>query len=258
MAVARPWLPEGAMTSSQAASAIGATIGGWVRHWFHAPALRAAPRWVRWPLPAGEGNEGWSLPRPLSSCISVQCRVDVLDIIGHALIAISSLRDHQHANDRRLLRSAASHVLADLDDRLAPLVVELNIPKPQPEGGRSASLFCLSIEDDAGHDVIRVLADPTVVIAFVKQDMKGSKDDARLTGRVDAVADARIACAALLGRATLAYADVRGLAVGDVVVLQSSRDAGCDLLVEGKVAAHGAVRIAAADNDTFFSPIRTT
>lgn len=249
MAVARPWLPDGAMTSPQAVSAIGATIGAWVRHWFHAPALHAAPRWTRWSASAEEGGDGWSPPQTLLPHMSLQYRIDIRDIVGGALITHSGSRDLRHANDRQLLRSAADSVLADLDDRLKPLVSALHILAPNSKADRAGSLYCLSIEDDAGRGVIRVFADAAVVVALVKQHIKGLKGDVALIRRAEAIADARVACAALLGRATLPYRDVRGLAVGDVVILQSGRDTGCDLLVEGKVAAHGAVRIPAAGNN---------
>lgn len=238
------------MTSPQAAGAIGATICGWARHWFHAPVLRPAPRWTRGQFAVREGGEGWSPLQPLSPHISIQSRIDVLDIVGGALTGLSGSRELQHTNDRQLLRSAAGRVLADLDDRLAPLVAELDRPMPFPEASGAASRFCLAIEDDTGRGVIHILADAAVVIAFVKQGIKGLKDDIVLTRRVDAIADARIACGALLGRASVPYPDVRGLAVGDVVVLQSRRDGGCDLLVEGRVAAHGAVRIPVAGNNS--------
>lgn len=240
----RPWLPEGALTSPQAAAAVAGVVGDWARHWFHAPGFRAAARWTSAP----DEGAGWAPPRPLSPYVAVQGRTDGADLIGQALVALPSARTLQPAHDRQLLGAAGRSVLADLDDRLAGFVGDLGHITMSHGSRLAAPRLCLAIEDAAGHAVHRLLAEPGVVIALARLGVEKRKAAAVLTPRSEALADARVACGILLGRAHLPYADVRGLAVGDVVILAAGRAAARDLLVEGKVAAHAAVHIPAAGN----------
>lgn len=240
----QPWLPDGALTSPQAAAAIAAVVGDWARHWFHAPGFRAAARWTSAP----DDGADWTPPRPLSSYVAVQGRSDGAHIIGQALVALPPARTLQPASDRQLLGAAGRSVLADLDDRLARLTRDLSNMTMSHEPGSDAARLCLAIEDAAGRAVHRLIADVGVVIALARQAIQKRKPAPVLTPRSEALADARVACGIMLGRAHLPYADVRGLAVGDVVILAGGSDAARDLLVEGKVASHAAVRIPAADN----------
>lgn len=247
MTTARPWLPEKALTAPRTAGPIAETIGEWARHWFAEPALRAAQRWARLPSPAEQANETWSPSRPLSRHMSVQYRTDARDVIGSALLAFPGPRGIRHAKDRQLMQLVSDSVLADLTDRLERFTAGLDGPAWSPGDSQAAHGFLLAIADDTGRAVIRLLADPALLVALARQGVETRKGIVPLTGRADALAEVRVACGALLGRANLPYRDVRGLAVGDVLVLGARREAACDLLVDGRVARRRAFRVPAVD-----------
>lgn len=256
MTAARSWLPEGAMTGPGAASVITGTIGDWVKNWFAgAAALSVAPQWQRLPH-AVEQDESWSPPRTVSPHLAMQCRGDLHDAIGKTLLPFLAPRN-LHAKDRQLLQSVGDGIVADLTERLERFVAKLDGPAWSPVEGEAPARFFLTIEDQKGSGIIRLLADSALLVVLARRGVPKLKDTLPLAHRADALAGVSVECGALLGRANLSYREVRDLAVGDVLILDAHRDAAPDLLIEGKVAARGAVYFPIADTGTPLPITRT-
>lgn len=241
-APARAWLPETALTAPRTAGAIGGTIEDWTAYWFAAPVLSVQAQWALLPVEPERG-EAWTPARPISPHLELQCRADAGDIVGRALLPLSAAKGPSQAKDGELLRSVGNNMLADLAERLERFAASLDGPAWEPGSAADALRFGLALEDDGGNAVIRLLADSTLLVALARRSAKPRREGFPLVGRADAVADVTVECGALLGRANLTYRDVHGLAVGDVLILDARHDAPADLLVDGELAARGAVHV---------------
>ncbi len=252
---ARPWLPETALTAPRTAETISGLIGDWTRNWFATPALFATAHWAQLPSAADRGGD-WSAARPISPHLKLQCRTDAGDIVGRSLLPLPAVNSLSQAKDRELLRSVGNDILADLANRLERFAVSLDGPATVFGDTCDALCLFLALEDDGGNAVVRLLADNAFLVELARRNAKPRREEFPLIGPADAMADVTVECGALLGRANLPYRDVYDLAVGDVLILDTRHDAAADLLVNGEIAALGALHLSRPNAENALSITR--
>lgn len=246
MIEARPWLPDSCLTSRRAAAAFADVVAGWSAHWFVKPPLKAADRWARCEEKPTAGAAGLGPVKPVMPGLALQYRHEADLTVATALLTLPASRTPLHAQDQQLLRTAGQAILADLADRLSRPGKRSNSASRASVAEDGPDLFELRLDDEAGLAVVRLLASSELLVETIRGGIQGQRSLPALAPRADAVAANRIECAARVGLARLPYSDLLDLAVGDVLVLDASREAPFDLTVEGQVACPRAITPATA------------
>jgi hypothetical protein len=246
MIEARPWLPDSCLTSRRATAAFAEAVAGWSAHWFVKPPLKAADQWARCEEKPAVGAAGLGPVKPVMPGLALQHRHEADLTVAAALLTLPASRTPLHAQDQQLLRTAGEAILADLADRLSRLGKRSNISNRASVGADDQGLFELRLNDDAGLAVVCLLASSELLVEIVRGGVQPQRSRPGLTARTEAIAANQVEYATRVGLARLPYSDLLDLAVGDVLVLDASREASFDLTVDGQVACPRAVTPATA------------
>jgi hypothetical protein len=240
MIEARPWLPDSCLTSERSIGAVADIVARWSAHWFVTPPLTLSDRWTRH---EGQtvGATDWAEPIAIAPGLAIQPRVGADAAVGPALLSIPTQRATPYGADQHLLRTAGGAILSDLEKRLSHLHCQSGNAAKTLETSKGEELFELSLSDSAGRPVIRIVAASALLVDIVKREVKPRRSLPIAALRSEAVTTKQVEYAARVGSARLSYADLLGLAVSDVLILDTDRKSQFDLLVDGQIAAPRAV-----------------
>lgn len=233
------WLPANAIEDDGVRGLIELAVSNWTTRWFGERALCAVSiRFVR--VDQAQDGDPWIRDR---ACVAVQRSramsrrlLELALDIGLEGLVLSSV-------DRRVTSQLAETIASDLAGeieqslgcgaaaRSEPVVVTA------PLGGLGGLLVAVS----EGRDPLLSVAIPQAVAAVARKAAMGrpGKPSGKLDGVKKALGPIAISLDATLGSANLSLADLRQLAPGDVVVLDTPLEG------DGEIAlSHGQNRIA--------------
>jgi flagellar motor switch/type III secretory pathway protein FliN len=226
----RPWLPAGIAQRPEVRAELARVVDGWASAWFATACLSAAD--------FGRPQDG-GVGQPLALAVGPG------ELLHLAALA-ADLTDAPEAltgADRTLLRGLGEAMVADLHRRIED---RLAIGAPAPVGGES-------LEIRIGPRGAR----PTLIIAIAEAALVGLAKGlmstppaprASLTGIAQALTETSLTIEAILGEANLTFGDLRGLAVGDVLVLDTPLEGLLALSLSGGDRAFATARLNPSDD----------
>jgi len=219
---ARDWLPEGAFEERPIKSALAGPVAQWSERWFSREQaqislvrVRALPTveyiqkstfsGTRTVVEWSERGKGYLLEGALDAQLSGQTLVD---------------------GDRRVMEAFAAVVVEDLDKILSATL-----------GSSTASerdaRVCVTLAIGE-HDVAMVTLSQNALVPLLKRQLGGPRrSETTLRGRTKALGPTTVRVEGVLGDAELAMADLKGLEVGDVLVLNRQLSQAVELQLLG-------------------------
>jgi hypothetical protein len=226
----RDWLPPQAADQPGVRAMIDGVVAEWSSHWI-ALEMLSLSAWGAAQDAAGDGawrDCGDGLQVSCSAraglrlaCMALGARVEQVDLGDR---------------DRSLLTDLAGRMVDDLADRLRR---RLGAAAPRIEFAASEPRFVAKVSD--GCDTLLAVSIPfPLLIRLCRQALPKARPTAVAPElRREAVTPTRIRLRATLGSALLGLAEVRDLAVGDLLVLDRTVDDTVELSVAGACVGHG-------------------
>lgn len=242
----RNWLPHGVLTGSAVADRLAGAIEAWSAAWFPHAAVRPVPSPSSMPLQEG----GYWMDTALGLAIAVPATAHGL-LVAQMIDAPVS-KALQTAADRRIITHLAQACLDDLGLRLG---VAFGLPaRPawtRLEDGDGPAIdaprgFALGI--DAKPALVTIFVDAELAIALVKASLPPAAAGDPVQPLAAGLALQFVTVAASLGRCSVTVADMAGLSVGDVLVLDRPADAPLALTIDGRTIVPAACRIGQVDD----------
>ena len=248
--VAQPWMPPEALVREAVRAPLDAAVRRWSARWFAGRSV-GVPRLAA--VAASERPRGdW---RVFRRAVAIDCSRQVRTRIADWALDCSLDRLSLAEADRKLVDAFEREVLRDLS-----LTVEdtLGLPgdwRPVPDspveplgrlGGATAGLA-----DDRGAPLLTLALPQTCLLPLCRETLGPPRPaEEPLDSRLRALASTPVALEAVLGRAEVALADLKALAPGDVLVLDTRLDGPALLRLAG--AGHPvALGTLAEDDDAF-------
>ena len=242
--LAQSWLPIEAATGPRVRARIETAVTAWASRWFTDRRLETSGWTVR-PEAARGGTVDTIWRRPGAGVAIGRSPREEGRILDWALDAnLEALKPD--ADDRRVLDAFAARLT---DDLASELEKALGLSDADRDAG--AALGPVVVVDLADAHGLRIgtLAMPVPAVVALCKSLApdAAKPDVALTPRLDAAASTEVAIEVVLGRTTVGLAELRGLAVGDVLVLGTPLGGVVDL-VDAR-SAHTVARAHLADID---------
>lgn len=215
----RDWLPREAFAANLVTAALSGVIDEWASVWFSdAGALRIEV----------EGADG-VLSSPSGAAIDGQAVTASFDGYGKRLVLEMALglrfdRPSLNETDHKLLDSFAIRLFRDLVERL-----DRHMEATVTNG--SASHMATVVLSGAGGDLAHLRVSQPALIPLIKACIGVSKHALEPVPYQQALAATPVVLEAVLGKATLAMGELKGLAPGDVLVLDRAVDGPIDLRI---------------------------
>jgi len=224
---AQIWLPMEAATGPRVRTRIEAAVSAWASRWFTDRRLEASGWTVR--SEAARGGTIDTVWRRPGAGVAIGCSPrEESRILDWALDAnLEALRPD--ANDRQVLDSFATRLTDDLVSELEKALGLSNADRDA--GAASEPVVVIDLADAHGLRIGALAVPVPAVVALCKSlAPDAARPDIALTPRLDAVGSAEIALDVVLGRTRVGLAELRGLAVGDVLVLGTPLSGVVDLV----------------------------
>lgn len=215
---ATDWLPKEAFTDDAVKSALSASFARWSQRWFARQGVAVsvvrsvgpqAPEalHIRGAVAAAELS-GFGKRHLMEAALHI-------DLSGQTLIEA----------DHRVLDALAAQIVEDLVSTL-----DETFGGQTTQGGEQISI-ALSI---AGNDMLAIAFPRHVLVPMLKARL-GKTQQARSAprSRMEALKPTRLVAKAMLGRVELAATDLKGLSVGDVLILDRALHEPVELRVAG-------------------------
>lgn len=233
----RAWLPRGVGTGEEVRAAVKRTVADWSEQWFGQDTVSLSTLRPVEGAPEGVDRAGW---RRHGAAVGINCGGRAAQrVLGWALdtrLDLLELTD----NDQLLIDAFGERLFGDLTARLeTALGVAGDLPDRRPidpfdgQGGVIASLV-----DAHGGTVVALALPQDAIAAFCRARAPAPRPaTAPLLDRAAALNPETITLEAQLGRAELSLGELRTLAVGDVLVLNTGVGDAIDLGLPGAGAA---------------------
>lgn len=223
---AKDWVPLEGLSAPELAGALEEALRGWSTAWFWRRAVHVgAPRVVA--APSERGGADW---RALCADVWLdESRSPRERFTGWALDA-EPRELSLNAADRRILDELGKTISDDLGRRLALAfdAAEASVGAPiLPLGG-----LAFALEDDRGTPVGVIALSASLIARFLRRGRREAT--ARPVNPLALVGDRKVRLQATLGAAQLSLADLREVAVGDVLVLDTALLGAATLRLEGR------------------------
>lgn len=236
------WLPPEAAAHEAVQTRIREAVADWSGRWF--ARRRVGVRSAASARQAVRGDrERWVLH---GGPVALACSRRAADrLLGWALDA--DLDDGiPTAVDRLVLEGFERRLTRDLITSVEAALHVAGPTRPTPEVtpdplGRFGGLV-VALEDDRGDDVAALAVPLSAVVAICKAGAGRALQRGVVMGSLrEALGETRVALASSLGRSEISLGDLGGLAVGDVLVLDTALDEGPVLTAKGSetVIANG-------------------
>lgn len=216
------WLPAEAAERRAVRAAVEPVVADWAAHWF----ARGDLRLFDWALAAEDRpafDAGWRACGPglEASCstraatrlagLGLDLRLDGMDLAER---------------DRLLVSAVARQIVDDLAQRMRRLLVHDGEPVNVPAGGRRI-IACVA----DGADVLFSLSIPVaLLLGLSRRTLPKAPAAVQIPGdRRAALGGSTVRLEATLGTATLSLAEAKGLAAGDILLLDRTLDDAADL-----------------------------
>lgn len=243
---AREWLPAGALTGDPVRSAIAEAVEGWGSAWFASVRLRVAG------LDEGIGSriaEDEAMRSHGERLLVSLPAASAAKLVIRALDARSG-QEAATERDRALLDDFERRMFGNLALRielaLGASIGAADAPRDVPDG-RAADAITVRIADGKG-EVASLSIPRAPVIRFRKSRVAADgRLRARLPGMLNAVSPIRLNVEARLGKAELPLADLRGLAPGDVLILDHALSEPVDIILAGSARPFARARLDEGD-----------
>jgi hypothetical protein len=242
----RRWLPPQSLTRGRTVAPFAETTDSWLGHWFVDAPFEIAAEWT----PGdgqGKDKSDWAALHSIAPGLGLQERGGACGALADALIPAISKGVSGAPMDDRLRETVGRALLDDLMARLGRRFGETAAAEAH------ARTYHLPLCDTMGRPVLRLAAGEGLLTALARQGLAPARAHLPPVDPDEAIAGTEIETSARVGRARLSFAELRDLASGDVLILDSSHTAPLDLLVDGAIAAPAMV-LTAPDSSSLPSP----
>jgi flagellar motor switch/type III secretory pathway protein FliN len=232
----KPWLPADALSPTRLQPLLARVIGDWGRHWFAKAEARIAPAFQDdWP---GRSTEaGWRFSPGVASLALTPIAESAT---ASAMLGANVPQAALQSGDRLVVNHLASTCADDLLTRLgktalgATAVLTIDQTSLDFEG---CTWWDISL--GARKAGLKLAFHADAALQMVKRQLPRTATK-RLGTLANGVAKQEIRIAANLGRSSLSLAELEGLAVGDVLILDRVPAEPVPLLIDGAMAPlHG-------------------
>lgn len=234
----RPWLPEGALARGGVDQAFADVARHWSAKWLARKSMRPLGALAASPILPGDGQRWLTLDNDVAVALS-NGAADRLAMLMLGENAPQTIIDA----DRRVLDNLVEGAVQDLCRRLAEALGlppetrwrELGADEaPSVERPRSCQLGV-----DAATPLLRFTLATDVLVALAKARASRSYVRDRVKPIAAGLASQQIQVSAALGRCSLTLADLAGLGVGDVLVLDRATETPLALSLDGAALRRG-------------------
>lgn len=240
------WLPDDAVAPVAAQRALADLVESWSHDWFAGEPLCALGQLAR--VAASRSELRKMVRHGCDDGIAIGLPPAGLTTLGALVLNVDSAAGARSENDLKLLEALGKECLDGLKLRLAQL---FGLGKPAWRQSDSVR------GEGAVHRLEIGLATPTITIQlelsadrfsrFVRASLPEAVAMEQLAAGTDALAGIPISLSALLGRCNLTLAELSGLAMGDVLVLESATEDSLPLAVGGAPLARGRCTVVEAE-----------
>ncbi|WP_156420452.1 MULTISPECIES: hypothetical protein [unclassified Sphingopyxis] len=242
MIEARPWLPDSCLTSKRAVAPFRDVFADWSAHWFVSPPFKASDQWKRRKKGLSHDTARLGLVKAVVPGLALQCRPEADLAVANALLTLPASQSPQNAHDQQLLRVAGATILSDLKHRLTGLLGKSHVPGGPLVTEEQDDLFEMWLNDSVGNPVVHFFASSELLMEIIRGGIRTQRPLPDPIARAEAISAHQVEYAARIGFARLPHSDLADLAAGDVLVLETRREAAAfDLTIEGQVAFTNAV-----------------
>lgn len=216
------WLPPEAAERSAVRAAVEPVVAEWAAHWF----ARGDLRLFDWAL-ADEGRAafeaGW---RACGGGLEATCSTRAATRLAGLGLDLRMEGMDLAERDRLLVATFARQIVDDLAQRLRRLMVRDGEPSQVPGAGRRI-IACVA----DGSDVLFSLSIPVaLLLGLCRRTLPKAKPPGRIASdRLAALGRSTVRLEATLGTATLSLAEAKGLAAGDILLLDRTLADAADL-----------------------------
>lgn len=214
MTRAQDWLPAEASERGVVRAAVETVIAGWASHWFGRGELRL----FEWALAETGRPVDPAAWRSCGPGLEVCCPLRAASRLAGLALDVRLEGMDLGERDRLLVSAFARRIVDELVERLRRLFVgdaETVASEPRPDERRITA----SIAD--GSDVlISVSVSTALLLGLTRRTLPALPAPARIAGdRLSALGRSAVRLEVTLGTAMLSLAEAKGLACGDVLVL---------------------------------------
>ncbi|WP_157215374.1 hypothetical protein [Flavisphingomonas formosensis] len=206
----RPWLPASALSVERVRAALAAPLDAWTQRWFAQAAITLSACQPAARLAAVPESTVRIAHATSTSAILLPARGKRHLIEAVLDISLSDVTVSE--DDHRLLDAFARRICEDLLDRLGA-------SGEAPAPGATSLRLTISHGRD---ELLHLDCADTLIIAHIRRARRPAAQPPKLTGRWQALGGQPVAAVALAGRAQLSLEELKGLAVGDVVLLEGA------------------------------------
>jgi hypothetical protein len=234
---ARDWLPPGAIDGAGVRDRVADAVGDWSARWFAASRVQVSDLVQAKGGARDDADGDWRVHRGgialrQSRMMSQRLQEQALGQSFDGLL-LSEV-------DRRVLAGFSQALMSDLTESLEILFGLTGEARPTPAvvpdlfGPQGGFVFTLS---DGRDPLLSVGVPAAAMVALAKSALPPPPRPARPGGTlVAALASTGVTLEACLGRADLSLAEVRDLARGDVIVLDTALNDGGEITLSGEDA----------------------
>ncbi len=245
------WLPIEVVTGAPVRALLDDVVGAWSADWFPRRRVSVAEH------TAVQGERGENTPQPMwriyRSLIALRCS----DAGSHRLVgaALDARPDDAPAtdHDRLIVQSMLDSILIDLANKLeAALRLESEASnglrfEARPFANSGGAMITLA--DDQGFKLLTVALPLRAVLPYARSQMPAPiRQHEKPSRMTQALAPTTLEVGAWLGRAAITLEDLKGMSVGDVLVLDTRLDEPARLCALGSDLPLAFGRLGSADD----------
>lgn len=231
----KSWLPEEALRGGAVERSIRDPAHIWSERWFARQFVRLLDTAGH---PAGRPRDlgaSWTCrthPEGLSIALTEASGLAVAGLMLDRTIN----RNDLNSADKVLLERLVSHCISDFCDLLGDAF------RLKRDGWQSSTCVPSTQQDaqfyrlglSAGSPLLHVGVDPSAAVAVVKATASATQSASPLSSVEAALKEQQIQISARLGECNISVADLVGLAIGDVLVLDRDLQGSAEIAIDGK------------------------
>jgi flagellar motor switch/type III secretory pathway protein FliN len=229
-ATVRSWLPAGIADRADVRSALSGEVENWASVWFAGPRLGAIDFGRRQSSVGG----------------GAAVAIEAPDLLQLAALAaeISDPVEALSGADRSLLRGLGEEMLVDLRRRLEALL------DPPAQGSGVGPALEMRLGPKGLRPSLRIVLAEEVLVGLIKQIIgRATRAAEPLASIASALTETSLTIDVNLGKVDLTLGDLRGLAKGDVLVLDTPLDGTISLSLSGARAVFATARLSQTGDD---------
>lgn len=239
----RPWLPESALGEAGLDQALAEVARQWSTKWFARKSARLLSGLGEAKDPSADAGFSW---RMLEGDVAIGVSALATGRLA-ALMLDEAVPEAPGIGDQRVIDQLTDTALQDLGRRLAETLGLSPTARWREAGDADRPVFARARRCQLGVDIatplLQIIVSGDALVARAKSRASRGPAPARLARIAEGLAQQRTEVAARLGRCSLTLADLAGLAIGDVLVLDGRADHPVPLAVNGKTAARGSCHV---------------